>query len=90
MPDHLFDPVLPGELLGIQAFEVRVGAYAGASYPERPQWVEVEGARSEVASVESAWREDDRLGFLVTLRDGRRVLLYYVPNNDLWSGVVLA
>ncbi len=27
--------------------------------------------------------------YLVTLRDGRRLLLYYVPNEEIWSGVVL-
>ena len=78
-----------GDLAGLQATAVRVGCYAGQRYPERPQWVELEGQRAEVASVESEWREEDRLGFLVNLRDGRRVLLYYVPNDDLWSGVVL-
>jgi len=79
----------PGELAGLQAHAVRVECYAGGRYPDRPRAVEVEGARSEVASVESEWREEDRLGYVVTLRDGRRVLLYYVPNIDLWSGVVL-
>lgn len=79
----------PGELAGLRAFAVRVGCYAGHRSPERPQWVEIEGVRQEVASVESEWREEERLGFLLTLRDGRRVLLYYVPNEDLWSGVVL-
>lgn len=79
-----------GELAGLRAFAVRVGCYAGHRYPERPQWVELEGTRVEVASVESEWREEHRLGFLVTLRDGRRLLLYYVPHQDLWSGVVQA
>ena len=78
-----------GELAGLRAFAVRVGCYAGHRYPERPQWVELEGTRVEVASVDNEWREEDRLGYLVTLRDGRRLLLYYVPNEDLWSGVVL-
>jgi hypothetical protein len=82
-------PAADGELAGLRAFEVRVGAYAGQRHPERPLWVEIEGARAEVASVESEWREEERLGWLVTLRDGRRVLLYYVLNDDLWSGVVL-
>ena len=65
---------------------LRVGCYAGQRYPERPQWVELERARVEVASVEREWREEGRLGFAVTLRDGRRLLLYYVPTEDLWSG----
>ncbi len=77
-----------GELAGLRAFALRVGAYAGQRYPDRPQWVELEGQRIEVASVESKWREEERLGFLVTLRDGRRLLLYYVPNEDMWSGAV--
>ena len=78
----------PGELAGLRAFELRVEAYAGRRYPERPLWVELEGERIEVASVGSEWREEERLGFRVTLRDGRRLLLYYVPNEDLWSGAV--
>jgi hypothetical protein len=84
------DPIPPGELEGLRAFELRVGAYAGQRYPERPQWVEIDGARVDVATVESEWREEERLGFRVTLRDGKRLLLYYVPNEDLWSGVVEA
>ena len=84
------DPISFGELGGLRAFAVRVGCYAGQRYPEHPQWVEVEGRRVEVSSVENEWREEDRLGYLVTLRDGSRLLLYYVPNEDLWSGVVLA
>ena len=83
-------PIPEGELEGLRAFSLRVGAYAGQRYPERPQWVELDGARVEVAAVESEWREEERLGFRVTLRDGRRLLLYYVPNEDLWSGVVEA
>jgi hypothetical protein len=82
------DPTPPGELAGLRAFELRVGAYAGQRYPERPQWVELDGRREEVASIESEWREEERLGFLVKLRDGRRLLLYYVPNEDIWSGAV--
>ena len=82
------DPVPPGELEGLRAFELRVGAYAGHRHPERPEWVELEGERVTVAAVESEWREEERLGFLVRLGDGRRLLLYYVPNEDLWSGAV--
>ncbi len=78
------------EVSGSRAIDVRVGCYAGGRYPERPQWVETEGTRVEVASLESEWREEDRLGFRVTLRDGKRMLLYYVPNDDRWSGVILA
>ncbi len=83
------DVIPQSELARLRAFAVRVGCYAGQRYPERPQWVEMDGARTEVASLDSEWREEHRLGYLVTLRDGRRLLLYYVPNDDLWSGVLL-
>ncbi len=76
------------DLAGHRVFALRVGCYAGHRYPERPEWVELAGERIDVAAVESEWREEEKLGFLVTLRDGRRLLLYYVPNEDLWSGVL--
>ncbi len=79
----------PADVAGLRAVAIEVGCHAGQRYPERPLWVEAEGARSEVDAVEREWREEERLGFLVSLRDGRRVLLYYVPNQDLWSGTVL-
>lgn len=77
------------EEAGLRAFALRVGAYAGASSPERPLWVERDGARVEVAEVEAQWREEERLGFRVRLGDGARMLLYYVPELDLWSGVAV-
>ncbi|MEX2159733.1 MAG: hypothetical protein WEB04_10065 [Dehalococcoidia bacterium] len=83
------DPIPPGELTGLEAFRLRVEAQAGQRYPERPVRVELDGQRIEVASVDSEWREEDRLGFRIKLRDGKRMLLYYVPSEDLWSGVVL-
>jgi hypothetical protein len=72
---------------GLRAFALTVGAYAGASYPERPEWVERDGLRVDVAAVEARWREDERIGFRVRLSDGAAALLYYVPELDLWSGV---
>ena len=72
---------------GLRAFALTVGAYAGASYPERPQWVEQDGVRSDVVEVEAQWREEARLGFRVRLTDGSSLVLYYVPELDLWSGV---
>ena len=75
---------------GLRAFAVTVGAYAGASSPERPQWVERDGVRVDVAAIESQWREEERLGFRVLLADGVRLLLYYVPELDLWSGFTIA
>ncbi len=75
---------------GLRAFALTVGAHAGASHPERPQWIERDGRRVDVAESESRWREEERLGFRVRLADGDRVLLYYVPELDLWSGVTVA
>ena len=76
----------PDEEEGVRAFELKVGAYAGASYPERPLWIERGGQRIEVTSVEAQWREQERIGFRVRLADGESILLYYVPELDLWSG----
>ena len=78
------------KLSASRAIDIRGGCYAGHRYPERPQWVEAEGIRVEVASLESEWREEERLGYRVTLRDGKRMLLYYISKDDRWSGVVLA
>lgn len=65
---------------------IRVEAYAGGSYPEEPRWVEIGGVRLEVAAVEARRREQHRLAFRVRLQDGRRLMLYYSPNQDTWSG----
>ena len=73
---------------GLRAFELTVGACAGASYPERPLWIETNGQRIEVASVDAQWREEERIGFRVRLADGASCLLYYVPELDLWSGAI--
>lgn len=78
------------EEAGLRAFALTVGCHAGASYPERPLWVERDGARRQVRDVLAQWREEQRLGFRVRLDDGSSLLLYYVPNLDLWSGVLPA
>lgn len=77
------------EEAGLRAFALRVGCYAGASYPERPRWVERGGARVDVAEVESQWREEERIGFRLRLADASRLLVYYVPELDLWSGMAI-
>ena len=79
-----------GDLAGLRAFELRVGCYAGHRYPERPEWVDVAGERIDIDVIESEWREENRLAFMVRLRDGKQLLLYYVPNEDIWSGVLQA
>ena len=81
---------------GLRAFAMSVGTYDGASAPTddtssaRPHWIERDGKRIEVAEIESQWREEERLGFRVRLADGSKLLLYYVPELDLWSGVTVA
>jgi hypothetical protein len=74
------------EEAGLRAFRIEVGAHAGASHPERPLWVERAGVRRDVAEVISQWREEERLGFRVRLHDGVVMLIYYVPDLDIWSG----
>ena len=71
---------------GEQPIKLNVGFYAGHRYPQRPEWVELEGVRIDVIEVVREWREQDRLGFEVQLGDGTRLLLYYDPNEDAWSG----
>lgn len=65
-----------------------VGAYAGHRYPDRPEWVEIDGVRVDIEELEREWREEDRLGFAVKLRDHRRMLLYYDPKTDTWNGTL--
>jgi hypothetical protein len=74
------------EVAGRTAGQLNVGSYAGQRYPERPEWVELNGVRIDVTGVVRAWREEARLGFDVKLSDATRLLLYYDPNNDVWSG----
>jgi hypothetical protein len=78
------------EMKGLRAFRVRVGCYSGGRHAETPRWVEREGVRLEVSAVDSQWREQDRLGFRVTLEDSRRLLLYYLPEDDIWSAVEIS
>lgn len=78
------------EEAGLRAFALEVGAYAGTSSPERPLWVALNGRRVDVTAIESRWREEERLGFRARLADGTALLLYYVPELDIWSGVAFA
>jgi len=75
------------EEAGLRAFAVEVGCHSGASYPGRPLWIERDGARTEVAEVIAEWIEAERRGYRVRLADGAHMLLYYVPELDLWSGL---
>ncbi len=53
------------EVAGQSAGQLNVGSYAGHRYPQRPEWVELNGVRTDVTLVEREWREPDRLGFEV-------------------------
>jgi hypothetical protein len=66
---------------------LNVGCYSGGRYGERPQWVEREGRRLAVVSVNRQYREEERLVFDVTLEDKGRLILYYYPQRDVWFGV---
>ncbi len=77
------------EVAGRSAGWLNVGSYAGHRYPQRPEWVELDGVRIDVTVVVREWREQDRLGFEVRLSDATRLLLYYDPNQDAWSRKLL-
>ena len=74
------------EEAGLRAFAMKVGASA-ASPTVQPESIERDGVRMLVAYIDASWREEERIGFRVTLADGASWLLYYVPELDLWSGV---
>ncbi len=66
---------------------LNVGCDSGGRYGERPQWVEREGRRLAVVSINRQCREEERLVFDVTLEDKERLILYYYPQRDAWLGV---
>ena len=75
------------EEAGLRAFALHVEASADARCPERPLAVERDGVRADVVDLLTTWIEEERIGFRVSLSDGAEMLLYYVPELDLWSGV---
>jgi hypothetical protein len=81
-------PIDKDEEAGLRAFAIDVEAYAGASSPERPLRIRLNGGPLDVVEVLAQWREEERLGYRVSLSDGSGALLYYVPELDLWSGVI--
>ncbi len=62
---------------------ISVEAYAGASYPERPTAVWLEGERLAVTDLIRSWRTPDALHFLVEIERLGRVDLIY--KDDDWS-----
>ncbi len=61
---------------------VRVEAYAGASYPQRPTAVWIDDRRLAVQKVIRQWRTPDALHFLVEVEELARAELIY--RNDTW------
>jgi hypothetical protein len=76
---------MPAETEGAPVTRARVGCYAGSRAAEEPRWVEIDGVRCPVREVKSRWREPDRDGWRVTLQDGKRLIVYYVRNMDVWT-----
>lgn len=63
---------------------VRVEAYAGASYPEKPTAVWYEGRRHPVVSLLRSRRSPSALHFLVEVEDLGRLELVYELASDTW------
>ncbi len=78
--------IAPDEEAGLRAFAIRVGVDE-ASTSTAPCWIEVRGTRINIHRIDARWREEERMGFRVTLADDSSWLLYYVPELDLWSGI---
>lgn len=70
--------------------ETRVECYAGASYPERPRALLVDGKRLKVAEVEHRKRTPGGLTFRVRTCGGRRFSLFYDEIHDSWDVQPLA
>ena len=64
---------------------IRVEAYAGASYPERPTAVWRQDQRLEVEQVVRSWRTPDGLHFLVEIEKIGRVELFYHDQDGGWK-----
>ncbi|NOX63795.1 MAG: hypothetical protein GXP42_17865 [Chloroflexi bacterium] len=62
---------------------LRVEAYAGARYPERPIAVWMEGERLAVLELIRSWRTPDALHFLVDVERLARVELVY--RDEVWQ-----
>ena len=67
--------------------DLRVEAYAGHRYPERPDWVTWKGERQRVEEIEGEWRQPGHVLFRVRLEDGQRLLLSYREAEDAWAAI---
>jgi hypothetical protein len=71
---------------GLRAFALEVGCHSSAAYADQPLWVAHDGQRLNIAAIDARWREEERLGFRIRFEDGTAMVLYYVPELDIWSG----
>ena len=79
------EPIQEQEEEGLRAFTLRVEA-SGEGDGIAPQVIDLAGRRTAVTAVEASWREVERIGYRVRLENGDSMLVYYVPQLDLWSG----
>ncbi len=71
--------------LDIRHQRIRVEAYAGASYPERPLVVWWCNQRLVVKQVVRSWRTPQELHFLVEIETLGRVQLKSHHRTDTWT-----
>ncbi|MCP4168974.1 MAG: hypothetical protein GY759_24195 [Chloroflexi bacterium] len=69
----------------IRRQRIRVEAYAGASYPERPLAVWWHNQRLVVKQVVRSWRTPEELHFLVEIETLGRAQLTYFHQTDSWT-----
>jgi len=67
---------------------LRVEAYAGSRYPERPLRVEWQEQMREVLKIHREWREPDRNYFVLTIEGDIHLRICYHSRQDFWSGQV--
>lgn len=63
---------------------VKVEAYSGARFGERPQAFFWRGERVEIEAIEKRWRSPAGEHFQVRTALGRRCHLVYDPQSDQW------
>lgn len=62
-----------------------VETHSGARVHERPLRFQTQGVWRKVIQVLTRWQEPGHLCFTVSADDGRRYLLKYNQENDVWK-----
>jgi hypothetical protein len=65
--------------------EAQVRCYAGASYPERPQAVCLQGEWHAVQAILQRWRTPQGIGFQVRTEDMLVLELLYNEITNIWD-----